>query len=105
MNGIITIDSNGRIEQIAGHGPDLSGEGQAETRRASWVVPVNVFLRAAFHACRWFGDDTALAGWTRRWRCLWKVQIIDGPVLPGAWRDRSEAIAAEVAWLERNRLA
>ncbi len=101
---IILIDQDGRIEQIAGHGPDLSSEGSAITRRASWVQPCNLLLRAAFHVLRLAGDDSRLAAWTRSWRCLWQVQIINGPLLPGTWRYRAEAIAAEVEWLEKHRL-
>jgi hypothetical protein len=101
---IINIDSTGKIQMIAGHGLDLSGEGIAVKRRASHVEPVALLPRLAFHLIRRLvNDDSRLAGWTRRWRCLWRVAIVDGPILPGAWRDRLEAIAAEVEWIERER--
>jgi len=110
----MTISEGGRIEQIAGHGPDLSGEGQQQLRRASWVEPCSLPLRLAFHLLRrweWLatymtdGDphEDFISAWTRSWRCHWRVRIIGGPVLAGTWRDRAEAIAAEVAWLERER--
>ena len=104
MQGIITIDETGRIEQIAGHGPDLSSEGVVTKRRASWVEPNSVLPRLAFNllrlCCR---DESRLAGWTRSWRCLWRVRIIGGPVLAATFRDRAAAIRYEVEWLERNR--
>ena len=98
----LLIHEDGRIEMIAGHGPELSGEGVAVKRRASHVAPVNPLLRLAFHAIRCLvADESRLAGWTRRWRCQWRVAIVGGPVLDGTWRDRLEAIAAEIEWIER----
>ena len=99
----LTISDGGSIAQIAGHGPDLSGCGTSVKRRASHVEPCNWPLWVLFHAVRaCVRDESKLACWTRSWRCLWRVQIIGGPVLAGRWRDREHAIAAEVAWLETN---
>lgn len=73
--------------------------------RASHIEPCHWALRVAFHAFRAVsGDKDALAAWTRSWACLWRVRVVGGPVLPGCYRDRGEAIAAEVKWLEANRL-
>jgi hypothetical protein len=102
---IINIDTDGRIELIAhAEALPIMEQGITIKRRASHVEPVNPVLRMAFHAIRRAAaDDSALAAWTRSWRCLWRVAIVGGPVLEETWRDRLQAIAAEVAWLERNR--
>lgn len=100
---IINIGTDGKIEMIAGHGIDLSSEGVSVKRRASHVEPVSIPLRLAFHLIRWsVADDSRLAAWTRGWRCLWRVAIVNGPILPEAWRDRTAAIAAEIEWIERH---
>jgi hypothetical protein len=101
---LLTIDQAGRIEYIAGHGLELSDQGQVTTRRASHVEPVNVLARVAFHVVRAVcSDNSQLAAWTRTWGCVWRVRVLGGPVLAAGWRDREAAIAAEVAWLEQNR--
>ena len=73
--------------------------GPAVTRRASHVEPDGLALRGAFHTLRWlFGEKGRVSEWTRGWRCLWRANMAPsgGPVLPGRWRDRKQAIAAEV---------
>jgi hypothetical protein len=102
---ILNIQPGGRVEFVAHNGLEpLLAQGIATQRRASHVDPVNPWLRVAFHAVRRLvRDDSALAAWTRSWRCQWRVAIIGGPVLAGTWRDRLEAIAAEVQWIERER--
>jgi hypothetical protein len=101
---IMTIDQSGTIHMIAGHGPDLSEEGVVTQRRASHVEPTNLPLRLLFHAIRsCVRDDSQMAGWTRSWRCRWRARIFGGPTL-GPYTDRAAAIAAEVEWLEANRL-
>lgn len=73
-------------------------------RRASFIEPIAPDLRLLFHLIRWFvGDEHWLADWTRRWPCIWRVRIVDGPVL-GCYWDRQEAIRDEIEWLEANRL-
>lgn len=100
----LTIDQTGRVEMIAGHGPDLSDQGEATKRRMSHVEPCCWPLRLAFHAIRMLvRDDSRAAAWTRGWGCLWRVNVIGGPTW-GAYRDRAEAIAAEIKYLEQTRL-
>ena len=78
--------------------------GTVTTRRASHVLPVNRTLRAIF---RWlrdrFGEKGIIATFTRRWPCLWQADLApsNGPVL-GPFRNRQDAIDAEIAWLQSN---
>lgn len=79
--------------------------GHVTTRRASHVEPDKWPLRLIFHVLRWFfGDKGWMATFTRHWPCLWRVNVspLHGPILPGRWRDRQEAIEAEVEWLNEN---
>jgi hypothetical protein len=91
--------------------------GQTKTRRASHIEPVGFWLRLAFHALRGWANFVAecnqsedsdlsreiVIDWTRRWKCNWRVRVVNGPTF-GCYADRSEAIAAEIAWLQENRL-
>lgn len=74
--------------------------GVTTTRRASHVEPDNEVLRWVFHFIRErVADDSALAAWTRGWRCLWRIRLVEtfgGNILPERFRDRDEAIAHEV---------
>ena len=82
----------------------LKDLGTTTTRRASHVLPVNPTLRAIF---RWlrdrFGEKGIIATFTRRWPCLWQADLApsNGPVL-GPFRNRQDAIDAEIAWLQSN---
>lgn len=76
--------------------------GRNSTLRASHVEPVNPVLRLLFHCIRQrCEEDSTWAARTRRWRCRWRVNVIDGPTF-GNFRDRDAAIAAEVQWLREN---
>lgn len=73
--------------------------GVTVTQRASHVRPYFWPLRWLFCVLRWaFGDEGRIAAWTRTWNCLWYVDA--SPVglgrLDGVWRNRSDAIDAEV---------
>jgi len=85
--------------------------GAEEIRRLSDVEPDWLPLRLLFRLVRrLFGDKGWAAEWTRNWRCRWRVDLgrVGGPLLrfdPMTWLpfpDRAAAIAAEVAWLEKN---
>ena len=101
----ITFRPDGTAQHI-GDSTLLAGSvASATKRRASSIEPANVALRAAFHAVRACClDDSRLAAWTRTWACQWRVRIHGGPVLAGTFTDRAEAIRAEIAWLQENRL-
>ena len=48
--------------------------GQVE--RISHIEPTGWSQRWLFHRIRGcFGDDGRMAAWTRRWRCLWRVNF------------------------------
>lgn len=80
-------------------------EDGATVRRASHVEPANVVLRAVFHSLRLiFGEYGRVSELTRLFPCLWRVNLApsNGPVLPGRWTDRKQAIDAEIVWLNEN---
>lgn len=101
----ITFRPNGTAQHV-GDSDLLAGSvARATKQRASSIEPQNVLLRLAFHAIRGtVSDSSRLAAWTRTWACRWRVRIHGGPVLPGTFSDRAEAIRAEIAWLQENRL-
>lgn len=105
MEHIISIDENGDATFLLNDFTrELVGSGSV-TRRASHVEPCNVALRVIFHSLRYlFGEYGKVSQFTRLWRCNWRVNLspVNGPVLPGAWRDRAQAIDAEVVWLNQN---
>lgn len=77
---VLTVDAAGTVQFIYDDElVELIGEGQSQTRRASTVEPV-------FGG--WAADMSLLTG-----GC--------GPVL-GPYLRRSEALAAEVAWIKAN---
>lgn len=110
MNTItVSIDSQGTMRQL------LPIQGTSEAldvpilvdgiaRRASYVEPSNAVLRFVFHALRIAGETNLMARVSRGMRCIWRVNLspIDGPVLTGLYRNRQDAINAEVTWLTRN---
>lgn len=101
----IVIGEDGSVTMIDSPAARVIAEslGSSEVARASHVEPDNVWLRAIFYHIRSrVSDDSWLAAWTRRWRCWWRVTIVctnEDITLPGLWRNREDAIAAEVAWL------
>jgi hypothetical protein len=67
--------------------------------RASHVLPECIALRLVFRAVRALVSDTSrIAQWTRGWGCLWLVDTspVGGGIIPLRWRNRAEAIDAEV---------
>ena len=110
----ITFNPDGTAEHIGDQICPLV-QGNVTKRRASFVEPAGYWLCVAFQALRlletvavalefhWAAEEP-LHAWTRRWGCQWRVRVVGGPVLPGVWDDREEAIRAEVRWLEVNRL-
>jgi hypothetical protein len=98
----VTIDESGD-QVFLSNAADVFGEhGTYETHRGSHVVPVSVPLRVAFKALRAVvSDKSAVAAWTRTWRCEWQVEIVNGTTLKGmgGWYVRQEAISAEIEYL------
>ncbi|PWT76232.1 MAG: hypothetical protein C5B59_07110 [Bacteroidetes bacterium] len=99
----VTIDEEGDQVFLKGHGADVFKEiGETKTQRASHVEPDNAVLRLVFHAVRSLVSDASrIAAWTRTWRCLWRVNTkpTAGYILPQRWRNRQEAINAEISFL------
>ena len=103
---VLHISQQGQMATISG-GPLMTlliPLGQVSTRRASHVEPVYRVKRAAFRLLRWpFGDTGRVADWPRNWRGPWQADLAPsgGPVL-GPFRNRQNAIDAEVAWLNEH---
>jgi len=79
--------------------------GPSTTRRASHVEPVNAALRVVFHVLRGlFGDKSSVAGFTRGWKVLWRANMepTGGPILPGRYDVRQDAIDAEINYFNQN---
>jgi hypothetical protein len=104
QDGVITITSEGSIRFLNNEVTASLVTPSTLVRRASNVEPVNPALRRLFYALRrLYGDKTAAAKFTRLWPCLWRVNLapVGGPVLPYCWYNRSEAINAEIVWLNK----
>jgi hypothetical protein len=98
----ITITPAGQIRYLGGSAPDLETEGRVTKRRLSHIEPCRLPLRFVFRVLRYlFHDTSAVAAWTRRWGCLWRVNIIGGPTW-GRYGRRQSAIDAERDWLEQH---
>lgn len=98
----LTIDEQGDMLCIVNDGTRAFIGEDAVIRRASHVEPDNAALRVAFHALRHaFGDKGWMAGFTRLWPCLWRINTapIGGGIFPQRYKDRQAAIDAEIAWL------
>jgi hypothetical protein len=98
-------DSNGEIKFLVS---DLSKGLLDETsiiNRASHVEPCFKPFRLAFYGLRAiFGEYGTVGQFTRLWPCLWRVNLspINGPILPNIYRDRLQAIDAEIVYLENH---
>ncbi|MCQ9090675.1 hypothetical protein [Vibrio alginolyticus] len=84
--------------EVIGFADEVSFEGLTleiyDKKRVSKIVPTNFFLMLAFYALRLVcSDNSKLAGWTRVWRCSWKV-VIDGEEF-GPFQKRIDAINFE----------
>ena len=96
-------------------------EGEGEVKRASHVEPDSLVFRLLFHTLRHvFGDKGRMSDFTRSWPCLWRVntkptagriltwgdlphnrgsQVYWGQNETATWRNRQEAIDAEIVFL------
>ena len=119
----VVIDEHGQLEYLKTDSCDVLLElGETVTRRASHVEPATFWTRVWFHVVRRFvTDKSAIASWTRGWRCQWRVNCspVGGPILLwkhipangldmrhtvwaneiATWSNRQHAIDAEVAFL------
>ena len=105
MRVTVTFDKRGNIRHIRySELQFLEALGPAHHDRVSHVIPVNRLLRWLFRQVRSrCTDDSHLAEFTRRWPCRWQADLAlcGGPVL-GPFARRSEALVAEMAWIETN---
>ena len=95
-----TVDENGDLLFLKSESTQVfCALGETHTRRASHVEPDDLVLRLVFHAVRLLGFDA----WSRTWNCLWRVNTspVNGPILEGRWRNRQDAILAEIEFLNR----
>lgn len=82
--------------------PFVDALGGASVNRASHVEPDGLAFRLLFHLLRQlFGDKGRMSDFTRDWPCLWRVNTkpVGGPILPGRYTNRQEAIEAEILFL------
>jgi hypothetical protein len=74
------------------------------SQRASHVEPDSACLRFIFHLLRRFlGDKGRMSEFTRTWPCLWRVNAtpVGGMILHERFRNRQQAIEAEVQYLNK----
>jgi hypothetical protein len=97
------IDSAGDMKflvpEFMSESPLLEG---ANISRASHVEPDNFVLRIIFHGLRQvLGDKGRMSEFTRNWPIRWRVNTkpVGGPILAGRWRNRKDAIDAEIKFL------
>lgn len=87
QNGIVT----GFSDEIAVQGLSINTVSKV---RVSHILPCSFFARILFILIRSVvSDESALASWTRLWRCKWLVKI-DG-VNYGSFASRVDAITFE----------
>jgi hypothetical protein len=103
---VVVIRENGSLVSLDNANTAFFKElGKVTTRRASHIEPCSKVWRVVFHTLRYFfGDKGWMASFTRRWPCLWRVNLtpIGGPIIYRHYWDREGAIAAEVAWLNEH---
>lgn len=85
--------------------PLFSKLGTVTVKRASHVEPVLLPFRLLFHSLRKiFGEQGTIADITRKFPGSWRINMspTGGPILPEHYRNRSQAIAAEIEYFNRN---
>jgi len=98
-------DTTGEYTFLVSEGTRGLLDATSTVKRASNVEPVSIALRGIFYALRAiFGEYGRVSDFTRIWGCSWRVNLhpVNGPILPGVYRDRQKAIDAEIVWLEEN---
>lgn len=99
---MFVVDRDGRVRHLDKGG--LSIPGNVTRRRASHIVPVDIWARAAFNLIRALvSDESRVAEWTRSWPCVWQVdlRLSSGPVVSG-FHSREAAVTFEESWLLAN---
>jgi hypothetical protein len=102
---VVTLSEDGTVRFLVNEDTKPFIDEDAVIRRASHVEPKNVLIRLTFHILRGiFGEKGWMAEFTRRWPCKWRINLspINGPILPGLYKDRQEAIREEIKYLNSN---
>ncbi len=98
-------DSTGESRFLVSPATSFLLDDSSSIKRASHVEPINIAWRICFYILRsLFGEYGKVATFTRAWHIQWRVNLspVQGPILPNHYSDRSEAINAEIVWLENN---
>jgi len=98
----ITVDEDGEIKFLVDEHSKPFITPETVVKRASHVEPANPLLRVMFHGLRSVcSRQSSLAEFTRMWPCDWRINLapIGGPILPGTYEDRQDAIDEEVRFL------
>lgn len=98
----VRVSADGRVRALYNESLEAYAEKLGLKKvRASYVEPVNLLLRKAFHWLRKrFGDDGRVAAWTRTWPCRWQVDMspIGGEIV--TTDDQGESFASRRAAID-----
>jgi hypothetical protein len=80
---------------------------EIDRKRVSYIYPQNFMLRQVFLIIRKiFKNNEKIIEWTRNWKCLWQVEILDGKektVFKG-FQNRKDAVKFEKDYILRKKL-
>jgi hypothetical protein len=80
---------------------------EIDRKRVSYIYPQNFMLRQFFLIIRRiFKNNEKIIEWTRNWKCLWQVEILDGKektVFKG-FQNRKDAVKFEKDYILRKKL-
>jgi hypothetical protein len=80
---------------------------EIDRKRVSYIYPQNFMLRQVFLIIRKiFKNNEKIIEWTRNWKCLWQVEILDGKektVFKG-FQNRKDAVKFEKDYILRKKI-
>jgi hypothetical protein len=80
---------------------------EIDRKRVSYIYPQNFMLRQVFLIIRRiFKNNEKIIEWTRNWKCLWQVEILDGKektVFKG-FQNRKDAVKFEKDYILRKKI-
>ena len=101
----ISIAQDGTVTFLYNEDTAILVTPETTIQRARHVEPVSIPLRILFHGLRkGFGEYGWVATFTRRWRCLWRINMtpVGHGIMTTLYRDRAAAIAAEIEYLNEH---